>query len=258
MVWILRPGKGRFSNGKESAMHRLAATTVAIGIIFLAGSLFLRPFLSRPALAASDGTITGRVVLVGDMPRPKKIKVTKDNEKCGIEKLAEDLVVSSDRGIKNAVVGLPGLKGKMVKPHKNPVIDQKGCVFDPHVLVVPAGATVDILNNDGVLHNFHTYSVKNAPVNKAQPRFKKKMSETFSQPETFEVNCDAHSWMEGWIVVADHPATTTDASGMFKLTGVPPGNHALEIWHETLGKMTKQVTVAEGEETEVRIELRRK
>lgn len=224
----------------------------------LGGLLWLKVTSPQPLVAASTGSISGRVVLVGDVPSPKKIKVTKDNEKCGSEILAEDLVVSLDRGIKNSVVSLLGVRGTG-KAEKNATLDQKGCVFSPHVLVVPTGTPVDLLNNDGVLHNFHTYSTKNPAVNKAQPGFKKKMTETFSHPETIKVTCDAHPWMVGWVVVTDDSYfVTTDGGGAFKLVDVPPGTHTVEVWHETLGKVTKQVSVKAGEEAKVTIELNKK
>jgi plastocyanin len=215
--------------------------------------------LTRSLAADATGTITGRVVLSGEIPQAKKIKVTKDQEKCGQEKTAEDLIVSSDRGIKNAVVGLVGVKGSPAKPDGNLTIDQKGCTFTPHVLIAPAGAPVDIVNSDGILHNFHTVSAKNTAINKAQPGFKKKMTETFSQPEIIKVTCDAHGWMTAWIVVTDHPyVAATDGAGAFKLANVPAGAHKIEIWHETLGKITKEVAVKAGEEAKVTIELSKK
>lgn len=196
--------------------------------------------------------------MVGDVPQPKKIEITKDKEKCGADRSAEDLVVSPDRGIKNAVVNVLGVKGSAAKLG-NPALDQKGCGFNPRVTVVPAGAPLDILNNDGILHNIHTYSKKNNAINKAQPAFKKKMTETFAQPEIIKVTCDAHPWMVGWIVVTDHPyVAATDAGGSFKLADVPAGTHQVEIWHETLGKITKEVTVKAGEEAKVTFELSKK
>jgi plastocyanin len=229
--------------------------------VFVVGAYFL--FSGRiptTALAASaGGTISGRVVFVGDPPAAKKIKVTKDSEKCGAEITAEDLVVGSDKGIQNAVVSVVGLKGAAPKPANPPTIDQKGCVFRPHVLIVPVGAGVDILNNDGILHNFHTSSTKNSPMNRAQPGFRKKMTETFTQAEIIKVSCDAHSWMSGWIVVTDHPyIDATDSSGAFKISDVAPGNQTIEVWHETLGKITKSVAVKAGEETKITIEMSKK
>jgi len=202
------------------------------------------------------GSVSGRVVFLGDAPPAKKVKVTKDNQKCGSEVVDEELVVSSDKGIKNAVVSVVGIKGKA---EASPVLDQKGCVFSPRVVVVPVGTPLDILNNDGILHNFHTYSTKNPALNKAQPGFKKKMSETFGQAETFKVTCDAHPWMTGWVVVTDSAhAAASDAEGVFKFSNVPAGNQTLEIWHEALGKVSKQISVKAGEETKVTIELSKK
>jgi len=238
-------------------MRRLIIVSITGGL-FLGGSLFLKGTLSGPLLAAGGGSISGKVMLVGNAPQAKKIEITKDKERCGSEKVSEELVVSADRGIKNSVVSVVGGKGSVAKAEGPATLDQKGCSFNPHVLVVAPGAPVDILNNDGILHNFHTYSSKNGAINKAQPAFKKKMTETFSQPEIIKVTCDAHAWMVGWVVVTDQPAATTDGAGFFKLTDVPAGNHTLEIWHETLGKMTKQVSVKAGEETKVTIELTKK
>ena len=227
-----------------------------VGGLFLWGLASLSGDLIRAVSAQSTGSISGRVMISGDAPQLRKLEITKDKEKCGTERFADDLVVSADRGVKNAVVSLIGVKGSGVKTDKNVVLDQKGCAFTPRVVVAPAGAPVDILNNDGILHNVHTYSTKNTPINKAQPGFKKKMTETFGQPEIIKLTCDAHPWMVGWIVVTDHPyAVPTDGAGSFKLTDVPPGIHKMEVWHETLGKLTKEVTVKTGEDAKVTFEL---
>ncbi|MDP2606216.1 MAG: carboxypeptidase regulatory-like domain-containing protein [Deltaproteobacteria bacterium] len=206
-------------------------------------------------LWAQSGSISGKVVFVGDAPQAKKIRVTKDNEKCGSEILNEELIVSADRGIKNAVVSVAGVKGKAAG---SATIDQKGCFFAPHVVIVPTGGSLDILNNDGILHNFHTQSSKNAVINKAQPGFKKKMTEKFTQPEVFKVVCDAHSWMAAWIVVTNDNSAVSADGGAFKITDVPAGTHKVEVWHETLGKLTKEVTVKVGEEAKITIELSKK
>jgi plastocyanin len=237
------------------------ALAVVSGALFVAALyLFAGDKIPPEAIAASGGgTISGRVVFVGDAPAARKIKVTKDGEKCGTEVSAEDLVIGADKGIQNAVVSVVGLKGAAPKPATPPAIDQKGCVFRPHVAIVGVGAPLDVFNNDGILHNFHTHGSKNAPMNRAQPAFRKKMTETFSQPEIMKVSCDAHSWMSGWIVVTDHPYIgATDNAGAFKISDVPPGNHTVEVWHETLGKITKSVTVKAGEEAKVTFELSKK
>ena len=240
-------------------MNRLVFLLMApLTFLFGTNIWFAQP-MATAAAASAGGTISGRVVFVGDVPAAKKVKVTKDAEKCGAEVTNEDLVVGSDKGIQNAVVSVEGLKAGATKPTLRATVDQKGCVFRPHVAIVGVGTPLEILNNDGVLHNFHTHGTKNAPMNKAQPAFRKKMAETFAHAETIKVTCDAHPWMAGWIVVTDHPyIDATDSSGNFTIRDVPSGTHNLAIWHETLGKITKSVMVKPGEDAKITIELGKK
>jgi len=214
---------------------------------------------STPVTAQGGGSIVGEVKFSGTPPAPKVTKVNKDNQVCGDEKRSEDVIVGPNKGLQNAVVSVVGAKGPAPKPAQKTVLDQKGCQFVPHVLVVPAGADVDILNSDGVLHNIHTSSTANPSLNKAQPKFKKVMTEKFDKPEIVQLRCDVHSWMAGWLVVQAHPLyAVSDASGAFKLDNVPPGKHKVEVWHETLGTMTQEVEVKAGAPSKVTFELGKK
>jgi len=213
---------------------------------------------ASPVTAQGTGSIVGEVKFIGAAAAPKVTKVNKDPEACGSEKKSEELVVGPNNGLRWAVASVVGAKGPAQKPAQKPTLDQKGCQFQPHVLLVPAGAELDILNPDGVLHNIHTFAKVNPAINKAQPKFKKVMTEKFDKAEVIRVQCDAHSWMAGWIVVQDHPYyAVTDESGAFKIANVPPGKHKVEVWHETLGKVTKEVEVKAGAETKVAFELKK-
>lgn len=218
--------------------------------------------LGAPAgvTAQGGGAIAGEVNFVGTPAAPKVIKVNKDNQACGNEKISDELVVGPNKGIQWAVVSVVGAKGSPPKPARKPVLDQKGCWFQPHVLLVPPGVEVDVLNPDGVLHNVHTFPKVNPAVNRAQPKFKKVMPVTFGdKPEIMPVRCDAHGWMLGWIVVMGQPYyAVTDEKGAFRIEGVPPGKHTLEVWHEMLGKVTREVEVKVGAETRVVFELVKK
>jgi plastocyanin len=203
-------------------------------------------------VAAQGGTISGEVKVSGAAPAPKVVKVNKDNEVCGAEKKIVEVAVGPGNGLAEAVVAVAGAKG--AKPAKKAVLDQKGCEFRPHTLVMAPGE-VDILNSDGVLHNIHTFSTANPSINKAQPKFKKTMTEKFEKPEAIKVQCDAHSWMLGWIYVTDSPVATTDDKGSFKIENVPAGKHKVEVWHPVLGKQTKEVEVKAGQDAKVTFEL---
>ncbi len=211
------------------------------------------------AQAQDTGSLSGRISFAGQPPARKKIEATKDKEVCGKhEILDESLVVGHDKGIKNVVVTVEGVKGGK-PPAQKVTFDQKGCVYVPHVVVLPTTGQLDILNSDGVLHNIHTYSTANPVINKAQPKFKKVLTERFTRPEIVKATCDAHGWMLGWIVATDHPfVAVTDEEGHFAIKDVPPGTYKVEIWHEALGKQVQEVTIKAKEEAKLNVELAKK
>jgi len=209
---------------------------------------------------ARGGTIKGTVRLAGAPVKAKKIPVTIDQYICGKEKETEDLILSPDNGIRYAVVSLqtppPGAKWNAPLPPAQ--IDQKQCMFVPRVVVVPAGGTAEFLNSDRLLHNVKSFSKANAPFNKAHPKART-ISIVFKDPEIIRIECDLHSWMRTWVVVAGHPfyAVTND-KGEFALDNVLPGKYMLQIWQESLGTVTREVTVGDTAATTVTVEMSRK
>ena len=224
-------------------------------LAFLALSLTVTLALGAyQGASAAGGTISGSVLYKGDVPKPKKLKVTKDKKRCDQSPKFDESLVVKDGKLANVVVYISDVKGgkEMVK---SVTLDQDGCRYAPHVLAVPAGADVVILNPDKVLHNIHTYSKINKPINRAQPKFKKKLKVKFDKPEVMEVKCDVHGWMSGWIFVAGNAYySVTGEDGAFSLTDVPAGKYKVEIWHEKLGKMTKEVEVKAGETAKFDVE----
>jgi plastocyanin len=207
-----------------------------------------------PAGAQGGGTIEASVTYAG-APVIEKLKVNKDTEKCGTEAVIEKVVVGGNKGLANAVVSVPGAKGaaKAVKAS----VDQHGCKFVSHVTAMTPGE-LELKNSDDILHNIHTYSTANPSINKAQPKFKKVMTEKFEKPEMIKLTCDVHSWMLGWVAVMPSPFFgVTDASGATKIDNVPPGKYTVEAWHETLGKQTKEVEVKAGQTAKVAFEMKK-
>jgi plastocyanin len=205
---------------------------------------------------ADAANIRGVVVMTGTVV-PKKLPVTIDQYVCGKEKVGEDLAVGPQGGVKNVVVWLQTPPPGATWPSA-PVkveMDQKSCTFAPRVVLVPAGGTVEFLNSDRLLHNLHSASRENPTFNRTQPRGRV-IPVTFSKPEFVQVNCDLHSWMRAWVVVADHPyyALSNDA-GEFVLPNVPPGKYVLQIWQETLGITSRDVTVG-ADDARVTVELK--
>jgi hypothetical protein len=65
--------------------------------------------------------------------------------------------------------------------------------------------------------------------------------------------------MRAWVVVAEHPfyAITND-QGEFMLDNVPPGEYTLQLWQESLGAVTKDVTVREEPTITVTVDMSQK
>jgi hypothetical protein len=203
------------------------------------------------------GTLKGPVRFTGRPVETKKLAVTVDHAVCGNEKDADDVVLSPDKGVRNAVVSLvnppPGVKWK---PQPPPQIDQAQCVFVPRVVVVPVGGTVEFLNGDRLLHNIRSTS-DGSTFNRTQPKGRT-IPIVFKRPDIVRVDCDLHPWMRAWVVVAEHPFyALTDGRGEFVLEDVPAGSYTLRVWHETFGTVTKEVSVGDGVTT-VTVEMRGK
>jgi len=208
---------------------------------------------------ASAGTIKGSVRYSGAAVERKKIAVTIDQYLCGKEKAAGDLLLSPNNGIHNVVVSLQGVPAGAKWP-ANPApvkMDQSKCDFIPRVVIVPVGGTVEFLNSDRLMHNVRSSGKENPPFNRAQPHART-IAIGFKQPEVLRVDCDLHSWMRGWVVVADHPFyTLTNDAGEFVLENVPLGKYTLQVWQESLGTVTQEVTVS-GDSTNVNLRMQKK
>ena len=208
--------------------------------------------LSAVGIIYAGGSITGTITFEGKAPKMKPLKVDADpicvanNE---IEPKKEWLILDENKGVKNVLVFITeGLNIDYSPPEEPMVIDQKGCIYSPHVVGIMAGQQLDILNNDGTLHNIHALPKVNKEFNKAQPRSKKKLSVKFEKPEApFKIKCDVHPWMGAYIGVFDHPCFSVSGDdGTYIISDLKPGEYVIEAWHEKLGSQTANVTVSDS------------
>lgn len=229
-----------------------AAKPLLVSVLILFG------FFSTEVLWAE--TIKGNVRYAGPSIEKKKISVTIDQYVCGKEKDPEDLLISPNSGIKNAVVSLQNVAPEAKRDWNLPPakMDQKQCSFTPRVVIVPVGGTVDFLNSDRLLHNVRSAGKENPPFNRAQPHARS-ISFSFKQPEILRIDCDLHSWMRGWVVVAEHPFyAITDEQGEFSVENVPRGKYKLQVWHEILGTVTQDVIVGDKGMTPISVIMGKK
>jgi plastocyanin len=159
-----------------------------------------------------------------------------------------------------SVVYVDTIAGKTFPaPSAHPVMDQKGLLFQPHILVVQAGATVDFVNSDKVAHNafwpsFQQGSKKLPGKNLGTWPTGEKRSYKFDQPGVAPMLCNVHPEMSGFIVVAPTPYfALTDKGGNYKIDNVPDGQYTLVGWHE--GAKTQSKPVAASGDAKVDLTL---
>jgi plastocyanin len=200
---------------------------------------------------ATAGTISGRVLFTGDAPAMPVIDFS-SNPQCErqhhVPQKAETVVVNANKTLRNVFVrikdGLPRVR--WTPPAEPATLDQRGCVYEPHVLGIMEGQQLEILNNDPVNHNVHAESQVNPAWNESQPpRAEHKFKRFDSEEVLFPVTCSVHPWMRSYIGVSAHPFfAITGEDGSFTLKGVPPGTYTIEAVHEKYGRKDGKVTVA--------------
>ena len=61
--------------------------------------------------------------------------------------------------------------------------------------------------------------------------------------------------MIAWVFVSENPYySVTDAKGSFTLSDVPPGAYTVEVWHETLGTKSQNLTVKSKASVDISLE----
>jgi len=148
-----------------------------------------------------------------------------------------------------SVVYVDTIPGKTFPaPSDKPVMDQKGLMFQPHIMVVQQGTTVEFLNSDKVAHNVFWTSIsgnKKLGHNLGTWPQGEKRPFKFDNPGSVALLCNVHPEMSGYIVVVPTPYyATSDKSGNYKIDNVPDGAYTVAAWHEGGKPQSKQVNVS--------------
>ncbi len=167
------------------------------------------------------------------------------------------------QGVKNsadAVVYIEKIGDKSFPaPKEHALMDQKGLKFQPHVLAVVAGTTVDFLNSDDVLHNVFSPDACADKVNLGTWPKGQKRSFIFKNPGCQSVLlCNVHPEMEAFVVVCETPYyAVTSPDGSYEIKNVPEGKYTLKIWHEKDKGQPVQVEVPEKGNATINFEIHR-
>ncbi len=205
--------------------------------------------------------VRGGVTFKGTVPKFKMLPVHRDSAVCGATVPDESLFVDpTTHGVAGVILSLEGvLKGKSLPESQPVVIENRTCRFFERANAALVGSVVRINNTDPIMHNTHIRRETrfgSTVINVAQPVGAPIIEKPLREVGLLDVRCDAHTFMHASIHVFDHPYfAVTDNKGRFELTGVPPGEYRLRLWHEMLGTQEHNVTVAPSGSTTVEFEM---
>jgi plastocyanin len=195
---------------------------------------------------ASAGTVTGTVTAEGKTESSASgAKGNYDSRKFKfVEKVnyaeLRDFVVFIEGRVTNAAPVTNLFKS---------VLTQKDATFQPHVLPVFLGTTVEWPNKDDILHNVFSMSEAkpfDLDLYKGNPPEK---VVCFDKPGRVDVFCSIHSQMHCIVLVLENPYfAATDSKGRFTIPDVPAGAYRIKAWHERLPPQSREIVVTENGE----------
>jgi len=236
------------------AKYFLLATVLALTVC-----LYRQPVKANGAAPNATGaaSVHGAVRFAGTVPQPKPISMAADpvcvKQHAG-PVFAQDIVADAKGDLQNVIVFVAdGLGDRTFDLPTTPeVVEQKGCMYEPHVMAVRANQPLEVVNDDPTSHNIHPIPANNREWNKAEPPGSK-MEDTFAREEiAIPVKCNVHPWMRAYIAVFKHPYfAVTGKDGGFDLSNLPPGTYTIKAWHEKLGTSSQTITIGANETKEI-------
>jgi plastocyanin len=193
-----------------------------------------------PALA---GDITGEVIITRHLGRKTVLPGVYNLR--GTAPPATEVEKDAVNDFERTIILLEGGKADPAPP-QTVQIEQHNSRFEPDLVVIPVGSTVQFPNGDPIFHNVFSLSG-------AQPfdlgYYPKSQSRTvkFSHSGIVQVYCHIHANMYAAIVVTSSPWYGRPAAdGTFSWTNVPAGHYRLVAWHKIAGLYSTEVDIPEN------------
>ena len=200
--------------------------------------------------ASTAGSVSGKVTLTGKPAPEKAINMSAEPycQKAHSSPVIPPTVVADDKGnLGNVIIFVKDGLGDYVfdTPKDSVPLEQKGCMYDPHVVALMVGQTFEVKNDDQTTHNIHPMPKDNREWNKSQAPGTSPIDESFARPEiAIPVKCNVHPWMKSYIFVFKNPYyAITSKDGTFQLKNLPPGTYTIEAWQEKYGTQDQTVTI---------------
>ena len=131
------------------------------------------------------------------------------------------------------------------------VLAQKNKMFEPHLLVVTRGSSVDFPNRDPWFHNvFSLFNGKRFDLGLYEAGTSRTVR--FDREGVSFIFCNIHPEMSAVVVVlGSRYFATTDKAGDFTIPEVPSGSYMLHVWNENalparLQALSREVQVSDA------------
>jgi hypothetical protein len=189
--------------------------------------------LGAAIVAAAElgaGTVTGMVQLTGS----NESSVSKHGDFSGV-------VVWLDP-VGSIPTPLPPQHVRMIQKDKR---------FDPHILAIDVGTTVEFPNLDPIFHNaFSSFDGQVFDLALYPPGTSRSIH--FKRPGIVRIFCNIHPSMSALVVVLESPYfAISTKDGHFSIPDVPSGQYRLHVLHErataeTLAALVRNVIVSQS------------
>ena len=111
-------------------------------------------------------------------------------------------------------------------------------MFEPHLLVVPAGSIVEFQNRDPWFHDAFSIS-GNKRFDLGPNRAGGQKTVRFNRTGVAYVFCNLHPQMAAVILTVESPYFgVSDKAGHISIGNVPPGTYILHVWYENASSQT--------------------
>ncbi|MFZ0312780.1 MAG: hypothetical protein WAL85_08750 [Candidatus Korobacteraceae bacterium] len=162
---------------------------------------------------AQQLTVTGKVVLAGGAPTSPAVAT---------------------------VVWLAPMADPAPVAPMHAVLAQKNKTFEPHLLVVTRGSTVEFPNHDPWFHNvFSLFNGKRFDLGLYEAGTSRTVH--FDREGVSFIFCNIHPEMSAVVVVLNSPYfATTNKQGDVTIPNVPAGRYMLHVWNESAQPATLQ------------------
>ena len=122
------------------------------------------------------------------------------------------------------------------RPHYRMI--QRDKMFEPHLLVVPAGSIVEFQNRDPWFHNAFSIS-GNKRFDLGPNRAGGQKTVRFDRAGVAYVFCNIHPQMAAVVLTVESPYFgVSDKAGHISIVNVPPGTYVLHVWYENASSQT--------------------